>query len=167
MIACRRATKNDVTLFKEVRLKALKDSPDAFGSTYKSALQRDQRSWEDQLWSTTTGDDRNTQFAFEDDQCIGIAALYREPSASSGDIIMMWIDPRYRGSTAASSLSLVDNLLSWAKGSGFAAVSLEVTDSNARAIKFYENQGFHDTGEKAEVDFNRNLNGLRMTQKLG
>ncbi len=151
-------------LFKEVRLKALKESPDAFGSTYESALQRDERSWQDQLWSTTTGDDRNTQFAFEGDQCIGIAALYREPSAPSGDIIMMWVDPRYRGSSAASSLVRV--LLSWAKDSGFVAVSLEVTDSNARAIKFYENEGFHDTGEKVEVDSNRALSGIRMTQKL-
>ena len=151
MITCRRATRNDVALFKEVRLKALKDSPDAFCSTYESALQRDQRSWEDQLWSTTTGDDRNTQFAFVDDQCIGMAALYREPSAPSGDIIMMWVDPGYRGTSAASSL--VGNLLSWAKHSGFATVSLEVTDSNARAIRFYENQGFHDTGEKVEIDF--------------
>lgn len=165
MIACRRATKDDVTLFKEVRLKALKDSPDAFGSTYESALQRDQRSWEEQLWSTTTGGNRNTQFAFEEDQCIGIAALYREPSAPSGDIIMMWVDPGHRGSSAASLL--VHNLLSWSRESGFSAVSLDVTESNARAIKFYEKQGFHDTGEKVEIDFNRNLSGIRMIQKLG
>lgn len=165
MITCRRATKDDVALFREVRLKALKESPDAYGSTYESALQRDQRSWEEQLWSTTSGGDRNTQFAFADDQCIGIAALYREPSALSGDIIMMWVDPGHRGSGAASSL--VHNLLRWAKDSGFTAVSLEVTDSNARAIKFYENQGFRDTGEKVEIGFNRNLTGIRMTQKPG
>lgn len=165
MIVCRRATKNDVALFREVRLKALQDSPDAFGSTYESAVQRDQQSWEDQLSSTASGVDRNTQFAFDDDHCIGIAALYREPSASSGDIIMMWIDPAYRGTSAASSL--VNNLLNWARESGFADVSLDVTDSNARAIQFYKNQGFHDTGAKADIDRDRNLTGIRMTQKLG
>jgi len=164
MIACRRATGNDVTLFKQVRLKALRDSPDAYGSTYESASQRDERSWKEQLWATTDGNDRNTQFAFEDGRCVGIAALYRERSKPSGDIVMMWVDPEYRGSSAASLL--VDELLSWAKESGFAAVSLNVTDSNARAIKFYENQGFHDTGEKVEVDFGRNLRGIRMTRKL-
>lgn len=146
-------------------MKALKDSPDAYGSTYESAVQRDRQSWQDQLWSTTAGVDRNTQFAFDDGECIGIAALYREPSAPSGDIIMMWVAPEYRGSSAASSL--VSNLISWAKDSGFSAVSLNVTDTNGRAIKFYENQGFHDTGEKAEVDASRNLSGIRMTQKLG
>ncbi|MEM8954227.1 MAG: GNAT family N-acetyltransferase [Verrucomicrobiota bacterium] len=164
MIACRRATRNDVTLFKEVRLRALKESPDAYGSTYESAMQRDQRSWEDQLWSTTSGGDRNTQFAFKAEQCIGIAALYREPSASSGDIIMMWVDPRHRGSFAA--FSLVEGLLSWARDSGFVAVSLNVTDTNARAIRFYKNQGFRDTGEKVAIDVRRNLSGIRMTLEL-
>lgn len=164
MITCRRATRNDVSLFKEVRLKALKDCPDAYGSTYESAIKRDQLSWEEQLWSTLSGGDRNTQFAFEGDRCIGIAALYREPTAPSGDIIMMWVDPEYRGSGAAAEL--VGNLISWAKESGFTAVSLDVTDSNARAIQFYENQGFHDTGEKVEVDYARNLSGIRVTRSL-
>ncbi|MDF1657875.1 MAG: GNAT family N-acetyltransferase [Verrucomicrobiales bacterium] len=146
-------------------MKALKDSPDAFCSTYESALQRDLHSWEEQLWSTTAGGDRNTQFAFEGDFCIGVAALYREPVTSSGDIIMMWVDPQYRGSNAASSL--VSNLLGWAKDSGFDEVFLEVTDSNARAIKFYENMGFYDTGERVEIDSERNLTGIRMAQTLG
>jgi len=165
MITCRRATKDDVALFKEVRLKALKDSPDAFGSTYESASQRDLRSWEEQLWATTAGDDRNTQLAFEDDQCIGLAALYREPGTLSGDIIMMWVDPTYRGTNAASSL--VENLMSWASESGFSTVSLAVTDTNARAIKFYENQGFQDTGEQVDIDSHRGLKGIRMSQNLG
>ena len=165
MITCRRATKSDVALFREVRLKALQESPEAFGSTYESAVQRDQGSWEEQLWTTTDGGDRNTQFAFEDDQCVGLAALYREPDAHSGDVLMMWVDSKFRGTTAATSL--VDNLLSWAKESGISTVSLVVTDTNARAIKFYENQGFHDTGEKVEVDSGRNLIGIRMTQELG
>ena len=85
MITCRRATKNDVALFREVRLKALKESPEAFGSTYEASLQRDVRSWEEQLWATTSGGDRNTQFAFDDEECIGIAALYREGAAPSGE----------------------------------------------------------------------------------
>ena len=164
MITCRRATKNDVALFREIRLRALKDSPDAYGSTYDAAVERDMYSWEQQLLTTTAGDERNTQFVFKDDDCIGIAALYREPSALSGDIIMMWVDPMYRGSCAASSL--VENLIDWAKGSGFFTVSLNVTDTNTRAIKFYENKGFLDTGEKVEVDSTRGLRGIRMSQKL-
>ena len=154
-----------MALFREVRLQALRESPDAFGSTYESAVQRDPQSWEEQLGSTTSGVDRNTQLAFAEEQCIGLAALYREPAAPSGDLIMMWVDPRYRGTRAASLL--VAQLLAWAKESGFSSVSLDVTDSNTRAIRFYENQGFHETGEKVEIDAARDLSGVRMTQELG
>lgn len=165
MITCRRATKNDVALFREVRLKALKESPEAFGSTYEASLQRDVRSWEEQLWATTSGGDRNTQFAFDDEECIGIAALYREGAAPSGEVLMMWVDPSYRGSSAATML--VEELLRWAKGSEFAEVNPVVSESNARAIRFYEKLGFQDTGEKVEVDANRDLIGIRMAQEIG
>lgn len=165
MITCRRATHEDVALFKQVRLKALRESPDAYGSTYEAALMRDQSSWEEQLFSTTSGVHRNTQFAFEGDNCIGIAALYREPLAMSGDIIMMWVDPAHRGSRVASSL--VENLICWARECGFDSITLSVTDTNGRAIRFYENRGFCATGETVDIDEKRGLRGIRMRRLLG
>lgn len=78
---------------------------------------------------------------------------------------MMWVAPQHRGSRAASFL--VGNLLSWAKNSGIDVVSLDVTDSNERAIRFYENQGFRDTGDRIDIDIERSLTGVRMTQTLG
>lgn len=161
MITVRRAELNDVERFQEIRLKALRESPDAFGSTYAATLKRDDASWRLQLESTTTGDLRNMQFAFDGDACIGIAALYREGNALSGDIIQMWVDPTYRGSQAAATL--VRSLLEWAKTAGFHAVNLNVTDTNRRAIQFYRNCGFELTGEVVEIDLARNLQGVRMT----
>ena len=78
---------------------------------------------------------------------------------------MMWVDPDYRGSAAASTL--VEELIRWADGSGFRSIALNVTDTNSRAIKFYENQDFVSTGEVVDVDVNRNLRGIRMKIKLG
>jgi GNAT superfamily N-acetyltransferase len=164
MITCRRAIREDVALFREIRLRALRESPDAYGSTYESALQRDQGSWEEQLWSTVSGLLRNTQFAFHGDECIGIAALYREPGSEWGDVIMMWVDPRHRGSDAATLL--VGNLLEWARECGLRSVGLGVTDANARAIRFYEKMGFVATGETLDVDAERGLRGIRMERPL-
>jgi len=164
MITCRRATRDDVELFREVRLQALQDSPDAFGSTHESASARDLASWEEQLFSTVSGDLRNTQFVFSGDECVGLAALYRERDVPSGELLMMWVAPHYRGSTAASTL--VDALIRWADGCGLRSVALVVTDSNLRAIKFYDSQGFIPTGEMVDVDVNRNLRGIRMEIQL-
>jgi len=160
MIESRRATEDDVALFKEIRLKALKDSPDAYGSTYEASIQRTESSWLEQLATTTSGDLRNTQFAFDGDNCIGIAALYREADAPAGAIIMMWVAPEYRGTAAASTL--VQSLLDWAKKAGHDSVSLSVTDTNDRAIQFYKNCGFELTGESVDVDAKRNLRGVCM-----
>lgn len=100
------------------------------------------------------------QFAFDDITCIGIAALYREKDAHSGDIIQMWVAPNYRGSKAASCM--MQALLVWAKAVGFTSVGLCVTDTNLRAIQFYKNCGFELTGETVDVDQKRNLRGVRM-----
>jgi len=56
MIVSRRAVKGDVTLFKSMRLKALKQSPEAFGSTYENAIKRTDVSWAEQLHSTIEGE---------------------------------------------------------------------------------------------------------------
>lgn len=145
-------------------MRALRDSPDAFCATYEAALKRTEDSWREQLHSTVSGCDRNTQLAFDGDSCVGIAALFREPKSPTGDIIMMWIDPIHRGSVAATLL--VAKLIKWAREFGFESVALNVTDTNTRAIKFYQNQGFIPTGNAVDIDSERGLRGIRMAMQL-
>lgn len=164
MITYRRADKDDGELFRSVRLKALLESPEAFGSTYEAACARDHGSWEEQIQSTVDGVDRNTRLAFSRGECVGIAAIYREPQAPSGDLIMMWVEPGFRGTQVAGKL--VSALLDWARSSGFEAVGLGVNTTNERAIRFYKAQGFQLTGETFDVDPDRSLRGIRMTKKL-
>jgi len=164
MNTCRRALNEDATLFREIRLQALKDSPEAFGSTYEQALERDTDSWQDQIQSTVSSINRNTQFCFKDDECIGIAALYREDRADTGDIIMMWVSPQARGTDAAALL--IKNLISWASEVGMSEVLLNVTDTNMRAIQFYMNCGFASTGKVVDCDAARNLKAIRMSKKI-
>jgi len=164
MITSRRATDEDVGLFKEIRLKSLCDSPDAYCSTFEGAIARDDASWREQLTSTTSGALRNTQFAFDSNTCVGIAALYRENDARSGELVMMWVEPDYRGSNAATLL--VQSLLDWAKTVGIESVELGVTDGNSRAIQFYENCGFQPTGEAIDIDRERGLRGIKMNTMI-
>ncbi len=161
---CRRAAAGDVELFRTIRLRALRESPQAFGTTYEDAVKRDDSSWREQLLSTVEGSLRNTQFAFAGNDCIGLAALYREQGAESGDLLMMWVAPEFRGSPAASLL--VNRLLEWATASGLSTITLGVTGTNARAIGFYRKLGFCVTGEEMDVDPSRGLRGIRMATRL-
>ncbi|MGJ8655936.1 MAG: GNAT family N-acetyltransferase [Akkermansiaceae bacterium] len=165
MITVRRAASGDAELFRGIRLRALKDSPEAFGSTYEDAVERDFESWREQIESTVSGVGRNTQFAFDGDECIGIAALYREEGAEAGDVIMMWVSPEARGTGTAGLL--VENLLSWASEVGMRDVLLNVALANKRAIRFYENCGFEDTGEVVDCDVSRGLKAIRMSKSVG
>jgi len=160
MISVRRITGEDISIFRDVRLRALKDSPDAFGATYESAMKRTEDSWREQVLQSANGSLRNTVFAFDGRHCIGIASLYREKDAKEGEILQMWVAPEFRGTGTASKL--VSELLQWADAAGIQAVGLTVTTANNRARKFYEKCGFRTTGEEIDVDASRHLRGYRM-----
>ena len=165
MITIRRIAASDADLFKDVRLRALKDSPDAFGSTYETAVTRSDASWQEQTTQSSGGNLRNTLLAFNQDLCIGLAALYREPYSSEGEVLQMWIEPEYRG-TGAAAARLVSDLLVWASEVGLSTVSLTVTTTNEQAIRFYEKCGFRQTGKQVDVDSVRGLRGFRMQKEL-
>jgi len=160
MISIRRIRSDDTSLFRDVRLRAMKDSPDAFGATYDSALQRTEDSWRDQVAQAAAGSLRNTLLAFDGTRCIGLASLYREQDAPEGEILQMWVEPGFRGTGTAARL--VSELLEWAQTVGIHTVGLAVATTNETARRFYEKCGFRLTGEEVEVDASRHLRGFRM-----
>ncbi len=137
----RRLRKGEATLYKAIRLEALKDAPDAFASTYESALLRSEESWTEQADGTAEGGDRATFIAFGHAEPIGMAALYRDGSDSrSGELLQMWVSPHGRGKGTAADL--LNAVFEWASSNEFAEVRAEVTRANRRAIRFYEKYGF-------------------------
>ena len=151
----------DLETFRAVRIKALTESPEAFGTTLERALQRDLESWRIQLESTVAGNQRNTQLAFAGLDCVGLAALYEKQNIPrEGEILMMWVAPRQRGTGIAKGL--LENLLDWSRETEFNRVTLAVTESNQRAIQFYKTFGFSEFGGKVEIDTDRNLYGIEM-----
>src|SRR5215831_3118735 len=163
MISIRRVTSDDASIFRDVRLRALQDSPEAFGATYDGAMKRTEDSWQDQVAQAAAGSLRNTLLAFDGTSCVGLASLYREQDASEGEILQMWVEPGSRG--AGTAARLVSELLEWAQTVGIQSVNLAVTTTNERAIKFYEKCGFRLTGEQIEVDASRHLRGFLMRRR--
>ncbi len=137
----RRLKKGEANLYKAIRLAALKDAPDAFVSTYESALLRSEESWNEQADGTGEGGERATFIAFDDAKPVGMAALYRNGNDSrSGELLQMWVSPDSRGNGIAADL--LDAIFDWAASNEFAEVRAEVIRMNRRAIRFYEKHGF-------------------------
>jgi GNAT superfamily N-acetyltransferase len=135
----RRAVVGDETILREIRLQALSESPDAFGSTYARELARTPEDWRRWLSAGVT-------FILEDAQrARGIVAGVRDAAASSVVHLMaMWVHPDVRGSGAGDLL--VAEIIAWARAEKANVVRLQVVDANRHAQRLYERHGFRATG---------------------
>lgn len=130
----------DEEILLQLRLEALSEDPDAFGSTYEREAARTAADW--QRWF-----DPGATFVAEhpDDGAIGLAGGspdHDDPSIVH--LVSMWIRQPYRGTGAADKL--VDAVIEWSVSQGAAAVRLNVMGGNIRASKLYERHGFYPTG---------------------
>ncbi|NQV50864.1 MAG: GNAT family N-acetyltransferase [Candidatus Marinimicrobia bacterium] len=141
MLSVRRIRSGEADLFKKLRLQALKESPDAFGSSYEETEQRSAESWVNQVESSAQGSDRATVIAFQDDLPAGLAALYRmDNTPHMGELLQVWVSPEVRGQGVAGAL--IDNLFDWASRNNFKTIVAGIISGNEQAVHFYEKHGF-------------------------
>jgi RimJ/RimL family protein N-acetyltransferase len=145
MLSVRRINLGEVELYRRLRLAALEDSPDAFTTSYESALSRTDESWVMQADEAAIGEDRAIFIAHFDGATAGLAALYRSPDEPDhGELIQMWVAPDFRGKHLA--VALVETAVEWARRSRFKAIKASVTNGNARAASLYKKCGFIPSG---------------------
>jgi len=135
----RRAESGDESLLLKIRLEALSESPDAFGSTLDRERARTAADWQKWLSPSAT-------FVLETN--IGAQGIVAGvPDATDPAVVhlmAMWVHPALRGSEAASAL--VQSVLTWAQERGASSVRLDVIEGNERARRLYERHGFRATG---------------------
>lgn len=135
----RRASVGDEPTLRALRLQALTDAPDAFGSTHERELARTTADW--QRWMSPGV----TFIGYESDEPRGlIAGVHDANDRAVVHLMAMWVDPALRGTGAADAL--VDALVSWAAAEGARALTLHVVEPNGRARRFYERNAFRATG---------------------
>jgi predicted GNAT family acetyltransferase len=131
----RRLTPDDWQVLRDIRLRALAESPDAFGSTYEREAVFDEKDWRRRsvrpvLVVMQEGRPVSMGGAFTDD---GVVRVWG-----------MWTDPEQRGRGHARAL--LDALLGEAVSAG-RPVALHVNTANPGARAVYERYGFVGTGE--------------------
>ena len=149
MIVIKRITPESALVFKEVRLRALKESPTAFSSTYAREWQLPDEEWVSRatLWGGQGTD--SIFLAFDGGAACGIIGSYVEPGdRQRAQVVSMWVDPAYR--RAGVGKALVDRVVEWNRLLGMREIALMVTSVNAGAIAFYERLGFAKTGVTGE-----------------
>ena len=140
--AVRQAAPGDEDVLRNVRIEALTDAPDAFGSTLQRELARTPEDW--RRWMSP-----GTVFILYDDggQARGLAAgAARDDDPAAVQLMAMWVHPTLRGSGAAGAL--VAAVRAWASGRGAREVQLRVVRDNDRARRLYEREGFRQFGDE-------------------
>jgi ribosomal protein S18 acetylase RimI-like enzyme len=155
----------DWTVFREIRLRSLLDSPDAFGSTYaeeSSASEDAWRDWAAGRWQSGTA----AVFLAEDEgRAVGTAtgaAYYAAPGEAH--VYAMWVSPDARG--AGVGRALLEAVAGWARGRGCDRIVLRVTETNERARRFYAAYGFAETGVREPLREGSEQNALVLSARL-
>jgi len=142
-----RVREDDWAVFREIRLRSLLDSPDAFGSTYGEESSQSEHAWRDWAAGRWRGATAGAFLALEGDRAIG-TATGAEHDAEPGvaHVYAMWVAPDARG--AGVGRALLEAVADWSRDRGCDRLVLRVTESNEVARRFYEAGGFVETGER-------------------
>lgn len=153
----RRAEWADWSNYRALRLEALLDSPDAYGSTYKDAS-----TWLDGKWQEIVSDDaRPLYLAFMGERLVGsMSGGMNDEYPGTYWLFGLYVAPLARGTDAARQL--MEALAEWCRGQGGSSLNLFVTLTQTRAISFYEKIGFVSTGETRTMDRDDSLQLKRM-----
>jgi ribosomal protein S18 acetylase RimI-like enzyme len=131
--------KDEYLRFKEIRIRSLKEDPNAFGTTAEQAL-----SWPIESWISQTSN-IPTFIAKEGLIDLGVVRVASDQeNVNVVWIISMWVDQKGRGKGIGKKL--LEEAILWSKRNGYSLIKLDVADFNTAAIKLYEKMGFKNNG---------------------
>src|SRR5580692_3049042 len=144
---------------RAIRLEALGDTPDAYGSTYEESVR-----WSDAQWKNAAST-RLYYLADRDGAVVGmVSGGFNDAYPGTRWLYGMYVTPSERGTgTAARLVRAIDD---WAKVHGVDEIYLHVTTSVARARAFYEKVGFRATGEHFTMERDSSLTLITMVQSI-
>jgi GNAT superfamily N-acetyltransferase len=161
----RELERREWALYRELRLRALAESPDAFGRTLADELARSDADWIRITESVTTPGGQVMLVAEEAGRSLGLTfGIFDKERAKTGHVGGMWVDPGVRGRGAGRAL--VEAAIAWARSRGLDRLELWVTKGNGPAVRLYERAGFADTGRRDVLPSNPALQTIQMALNL-
>jgi ribosomal protein S18 acetylase RimI-like enzyme len=142
MVVLRVLTEADAREAYELRLQALQESPEAFGSTYAETVRRGVDSYRQRMLRPP--DETFTLGAFSSNTLVGMVAFFRdtgEKDRHKGYIVSMYVEPESRGQGIGRAL--VGEAIALARQvPDVVQLQLAVVTSNVAARHLYLSLGF-------------------------
>jgi ribosomal protein S18 acetylase RimI-like enzyme len=150
---------DDWQAFRQIRLAALQDAPEAFASSFDS-----ERELDEEFWRLRLG--RSSRLLAElDDEPVGIVSLGRAREDGVAELFGMWVVPSQRGRGVAWQLT--EAAAEHARGRGHRAVKLWVSTDNGRAVAFFSSYGFRPGNERRPMTNDPDVTEVAMVLPLG
>ena len=141
----RRVREGDAARLRELRLRALREAPDAFATTFEGASARPPEYWEQ--WTRAPVEEQVTIVAIDGERWVGmVSGWLLEDFPGSAWLARLWVDPSVR--RAGLGLRLIEAIADWAREHGMIALELSVTANNVAAAALYARAGFAETGRR-------------------
>ena len=151
----RRLELHEVTLHRELRLRALHEAPDSFGETYAEVAARPLSYWEE-LTRSVTEPGRHVMFlAFEGNDVVG--STY---GLETGRVGGMWVEPAWRRHGVGRAL--LQEVFSWARERKLSRLGLWAPAHSPAALGLYAQAGFRETGTRRPLPTNPALQIIEM-----
>ena len=155
----RSASVRDAKALRNIRLEALADTPEAYGSTYEESVKWSKLKWRwiAKSWNYYLG------------ECDGVVCGMasggtNEDHPGTWWLYGMYVTPSARGSGVADLL--VERVSSWARAQGASELFLHVTASVVRARAFYAKMGFRENGATIVMERDPSITLVTMVRSL-
>jgi ribosomal protein S18 acetylase RimI-like enzyme len=161
----RRLRTGESARIRELRLRALQESPEAFSSWYEREAELPDDHWDRLADASERAREEIVFVAEEDDAWLGMAGGYvLDGQPDVAGLWGMWVAPEARRRMLGSHL--VDAVAAWARARKALRLDLSVTDRAEGAAALYERLGFVPTGEREPLASNPEIVEIGLSRVL-
>ncbi len=129
--------------YRQLRLAALHEAPEAFVNSYEDEIAYDEAFWRVRMAKSTR------LVAELGSELIGIVSIGAAKNPELGDLYGLWVSPEHRGTGAA--MALVQAAGRQALADGRRAITLWVSTDNGTAVAFFSSAGFRPTDDRRSI----------------
>lgn len=134
---------DDWEKYRDVRLRALKDSPFAFGGTYENEVQQSEELWREKMHRAVLVAEINSKI-------VGLVVGKKNSEIENVvNLFSMWVDPEFRGRSVGTKL--IEKFIEWAHMENATKIISGYAQDNTGAKQYYESLGFKETDEKVPL----------------
>lgn len=129
---------------RDIRIRSVTDSPQAFGDTKETVTARTQETWEQWI-------ENSHQYVIEVDDKFIASVTFRKDPEGVWIINGVWTDPLYRNK--GLSRKLFEHVFCDAKEMNIDSIKLKVNPTQTGAVYLYESLGFIKIGTSERLPF--------------